>query len=327
MAPGALAQVLREIPTMNDPNVLVGLDTSDDACVYRVSDDVALIETVDFFPPMVDDPFVFGQIAAANALSDVYAMGGTPVLAMNILCFPNCLGVEVAGQIIAGGADKAREAGVTVAGGHTLTDDEPKYGMCVTGMAHPDRILKNSSARPGDALVLTKELGTGLIMTALKGELVAGETVECAVESMRTLNRYAAECARGLAVHACTDVTGFGLAGHLCEMAEGSGLTATVSAGAFRLLPEALEMARMGVIPAGAYRNADHFGAGVVFDDDVENGMEDVLFDPQTSGGLLFALPPADAETLLARLQDAGVPAALVGTLSPYEGHHVHVRA
>lgn len=327
MAPGALAQVLREIPSMNNPNVLVGLDTSDDACVYRVTDDIALIETVDFFPPMVDDPFVFGQIAAANALSDVYAMGGTPVLAMNILCFPNCLDVEVAGQIIAGGAEKAREAGVTVAGGHTLTDDEPKYGMCVTGMAHPDRILKNSSARAGDALVLTKELGTGLIMTALKGDLVSEESVLRAVDSMRTLNRTAAECAGDLAVHACTDVTGFGLAGHLCEMAEGSDLSATVSAGAFRLLPESREMARMGVIPAGAYRNADHFGAGVSFDEDVPTGMEDVLFDPQTSGGLLFALPPADAEVLLARLEDAEVPGALVGSLAPYEGVRVRVRA
>ena len=215
---------------------------------------------------MVDDPFTFGQIAAANALSDIYAMGGTPTHAMNLLCFPNCLELDVAGQILAGGADKAAEAGCTIAGGHTITDNEPKYGLCVSGFVDPRHVLLNSSAKEGDVLILTKALGTGILTTAFKGGLVTDEELQPAIDSMRQLNRLAALAAKGLEIHACTDVTGFGLAGHLCEMAEGSNLTAVLDTAALPALPKALEMARMGLIPAGAYRNRDHFGSRTCFD-------------------------------------------------------------
>lgn len=295
---------------------MIGFDTSDDACVYRISDDLALIDTVDFFPPMVDDPFTFGQIAAANALSDVWAMGGTPVLAMNLLCFPSCLDPDVAGQILAGGADKAAEAGCSVAGGHTITDDEPKYGMCVTGFARPDEILSNGGAREGDALVLTKAIGTGVLSTALKGGMLEDAAAERElVDSMRALNRYAAEVARGLRVHACTDVTGFGLAGHLCEMAEASRLRATLRADAVPLLPQALPCAAMGLNPGGTYSNEGYFAGRVSCSDGVDLALRDLMFDPQTSGGLLFALPEADAERLVARLRERGLTGAVVGSM------------
>ena len=292
---------------------MVGYDTSDDACVYRISDELALVQTVDFFPPMVDDPFVFGQIAAANALSDVYAMGGTPTHAMNLLCFPSCLELEVAARILAGGADKAAEALCTIAGGHTITDNEPKYGLCVSGFVDPRRVLLNSSAREGDTLLLTKALGTGILTTAYKGGLLTEAELQPAIDSMRQLNKAAAEAAKELQVHACTDITGFGLAGHLCEMAEGSGLTALVDAGALPALPKALEMARMGLIPAGAYRNRDYAEKGVTVRGNVSRTMQDLLYDPQTSGGLLMAVDPADAAACLRELRDAIPAAAQVG--------------
>ncbi len=303
---------------------MVGYDTSDDACVYRISDELALVQTVDFFPPMVDDPFVFGQIAAANALSDVYAMGGTPTHAMNLLCFPSCLELEVAARILAGGADKAAEALCTIAGGHTITDNEPKYGLCVSGFVDPRRVLLNSSAREGDTLLLTKALGTGILTTAYKGGLLTEAELQPAIDSMRQLNKAAAEAAKELQVHACTDITGFGLAGHLCEMAEGSGLTALVDAGALPALPKALEMARMGLIPAGAYRNRDHFGPRTCFDQ-VALECSDLAFDPQTSGGLLFALEEEQAAILEARLGQAGLISARIGRMTAFDG--VSVRA
>ena len=219
-----------ELPKYPNKDILIGFDSSDDACVYRVSDDVAIVQTVDFFPPMVDDPYLFGQIAAANAISDVYAMGGKPIFALNLLCFPNCLDLEVAGEILAGGADKAAEAMCTIAGGHSITDDEPKYGMCVTGTVHPKKVLANNSPRQGDAVVITKALGTGILTTAFKGEFIGEDDLKPATDAMRQLNRYAAEAAEGLRVHACTDITGFGFAGHLCEMMEGSGMTAQIAA-------------------------------------------------------------------------------------------------
>ena len=311
---------------MEDPNVLVGFDTSDDACVYRISDDVALVQTVDFFPPMVDDPYVFGQIAAANALSDVYAMGATPTHAMNLLCFPNCLSLDVAAKILEGGASKAAEAGCPIVGGHTIADDEPKYGLCVSGLTHPDNVLLNSSACAGDALILTKPLGTGILTTAYKGGLVDDEQMQCAVDSMRQLNKYAAEAAKGLEVHACTDITGFGLAGHLCEMAEGSGLTAVIDPEKIPALPLALDMARMGLIPGGAYRNRDHFGPGTKLDS-LPLELSDLLFDPQTSGGLLFAVEPSQAEVLIERLHNAGLTGVQVGFMSEPDGGGIYVKA
>ena len=273
---------------------------------------------------MVDDPFTFGQIAAANALSDIYAMGGTPTHAMNLLCFPNCLELDVAGQILAGGADKAAEAGCTIAGGHTITDNEPKYGLCVSGFVDPRHVLLNSSAKEGDVLILTKALGTGILTTAFKGGLVTDEELQPAIDSMRQLNRLAALAAKGLEIHACTDVTGFGLAGHLCEMAEGSNLTAVLDTAALPALPKALEMARMGLIPAGAYRNRDHFGSRTCFDG-VALELADLAFDPQTSGGLLFALDERQAQTLREKLRDAGLVCAVVGGMRTFDG--VSVRA
>ncbi len=315
---------MRGIPKYPNENILVGFDSSDDTCINKISDDVAVVQTVDFFPPMVDDPYLFGQIAAANAISDVYAMGGTPVFALNLLCFPNCLELEVAGEILAGGADKAMEAGCTIAGGHSITDDEPKYGMCVTGTVHPDKILANNTGREGDVLIMTKALGTGILTTAFKGEMIGEAELKPATDNMRMLNKRGAEAAKGLRIHACTDITGFGMAGHLCEMAEGSGLTATVFGDRLPILPQVVEMARMGMIPGGMYRNRKYFADRIDLSG-VREEIGDIMLDPQTSGGLLFAVDEQDAQELLRRLKDSGVTSAEIGFLSAFDG--VHVRA
>jgi len=255
----------------------------------------------------------------------VWAMGGTPVLALNLLCFPNCLGLEVAGQILAGGADKCREAGVIVAGGHSINDHEPKFGLAVSGFVDLDRLLANRSAREGDALVLTKALGTGILTSAHKGGILDDEGVKVATDSMITLNRLPIELARGLELHACTDVTGFSLMGHACEMAEASGMTACINASNVPVMARAREMARMGLIPAGAYRNRDFFGPRVSISDDVPLDLSDVLFDPQTSGGLLLAMPEGDADALVSRLRDTGQPASVVGSMCAHDGYSVRV--
>ena len=293
LAPGYLSEVLADLPRIDDPNLLVGFDASDDAYVYDLGGGQALVGTTDFFPPMVDDPFLFGQVAAANALSDVWAMGGTPKLALNLLCFPNCLGLEVAGQILAGGANKCAEAGVIVAGGHSINDHEPKFGLAVTGLVDPARMLANGGAQVGDALVLTKALG--------------------------------AEALIGLDAHAATDVTGFSLMGHGCEMAEASDVTIRISAGSVPVMARAREMASMGLIPAGAYRNRDFFGPRVQMGAEVPLDLSDILFDPQTSGGLLVALPADQAETYAERMREKGQPAAVVGTCEPRGEHSVIV--
>ena len=313
MAPGALAQVLSDLPNVMNPSLIIGYDTSDDAYVYKVSDDTALIGTVDFFPPMVDDPYLFGQIAAANALSDVYAMGGEPKVAMNILCWPNCLGVEMAGEVLRGGADKAVEAGCAIAGGHTLVDDEPKYGMCVTGIAKPEEILANSAARPGDLLIATKKIGSGILNTAVKGGLLEQQDMSELYRQMSTLNKYAAEVGHYFHVHACTDITGFGLAGHLCEMAEGAGLTAMLYYKDVPLMDQVVDFARMGIIPAGTYRNADYFADRVKVSDGLPEEAADVLFDPQSSGGLMFSLDPDEAQDFQDVLSAEGIDSAVVG--------------
>ena len=287
---------------MSNPALLVGYDSSDDAAVYRVSDEVAVIETVDFFTPIVDDPYLFGQIAAANALSDVYAMGGEPKLAMNLLCVPNCLPKEDIRAILEGGHAKAVEAGCVIAGGHTINDDEPKYGLSVSGFVALDRMLANSGARVGDALLLTKAIGSGIITTAIKGELIEQDEAAAMFDSMRTLNEAPIRLAEGLELHGCTDITGFGLIGHACEMAEGSGVQVELASGAVPLFDQVLDMARLGIIPVGSYRNQDFFGSRVVADDDLEPGMLDALYDPQTSGGLLIAAPAADVDELACRL-------------------------
>ena len=278
-----------------------------------MGENLGLVQSVDFFPPMVDDPFLFGQIAAANSLSDIYAMGGRPSHAMNLLCIPSCLGVEVAGEILAGGADKCVEAGCTIAGGHTINDDEPKYGLSVSGFVPLDRMLANSGARVGDALVLTKAVGSGIITTAIKGELIDEADAATMFDSMRTLNEAPIRLAEGLELHGCTDITGFGLAGHSCEMAEGSGVRLEIEAGRVPLFDRTLDMARLGIIPAGAYRNRDFFGPRVEVAEGLPGGLEDALFDPQTSGGLLISFAPSDAEELCRRLRAEGRLAAVVG--------------
>jgi len=305
----------------------VGSETSDDACVYRLSDSLALVMTVDFFTPIVDDPFTFGQIAAANALSDVYAMGATPLTAMNLLCFPSCLDLSVAEEILRGGAEKALEADCVIAGGHSIADDEPKYGLSVTGIVDPARVLKNSGARPGDKLLLTKALGTGVVMTALKEGILTGDEAADAILSMRALNRRAAEIAADYHVHACTDITGFGLIGHTCELAEGSGVSVTLRACAAPLLPRALDMAREDMFSGGMERNRDYFGSRVSVDSNVPESLAGLLFDPQTSGGLLFSVPAEEAEALLAALKKEIPAAAEIGEVAEKAERAVKVLA
>ena len=319
IAPGELAGVLSGLPRLGAPELVVGFDASDDACVWDLGDGRGLIATTDFFPPMVDDPFLFGQVAATNALSDVYAMGGAPALALNLLCFPNCLGIEVAGHILAGGAETCRRAGCAVAGGHSINDHEPKYGLAVTGFVQLDERLENGGAQVGDALVLTKALGTGILTTAHKGGLLDEAGLAVATESMTTLNEAPIRLARELGVwpHAATDVTGFSLLGHACEMAEASGVTLEIDAAAVPVMARAREMAALGLIPAGAYRNRDFFGPRVTLDDALPLDLADVLFDPQTSGGLLLALPKLDAKHLVGALRKEGLPAAVIGRALP----------
>lgn len=317
MGPGALTEILQDLPNVKDRDLLVGYDSSDDAAVYRVSDDVAVIETVDFFTPIVDDPYLFGQIAAANALSDVYAMGGEPRVAMNLLCVPNCLPKEDVRAILEGGHSKAVEAGCVIAGGHTIQDSEPKYGLCVTGFVHPERILKNVGAQPGDVLVLTKPLGSGVLTTALKADLISASSRDAAYAHMATLNKAAGDAVRQVSdVHACTDITGFGLLGHSFEMAEGSGVTIRLHGKALPLMDEALDMAEMGIIPSGAYRNMDYVKPHLAVLPSAQQALLDLAADPQTSGGLLVALPREQAERLLSLLRPFAPWSAIVGEVS-----------
>lgn len=317
MGPGVLEQILSNIPKAFDPNLLVGYDGADDACVYKLSDELAVVQTVDFFPPMVDDPYIFGQVAAANALSDIYAMGARPTHAMNLLCYPNCLSPDEVGQILAGGYAKVAEAGAVIAGGHSIRDNEPKYGLCVSGVLHPDHILRNTGAQAGDKLILTKPLGSGVLNTAVKGELIDPEQLAPAIKVMTTLNKEAAEIAAGFSIHACTDVTGFGLLGHAFEMVDGSGLGLRLEASRLPLIEGALDLAEMGIIPAGAYNNRDYLQNRVRIGADVPLALADLCFDPQTSGGLLFAVASEQAEDLLDALRSRIPEAALIGSFLP----------
>ncbi|KJS68259.1 MAG: hypothetical protein JL50_04925 [Peptococcaceae bacterium BICA1-7] len=319
MAPDALSQVLRQLPPIVDPNLLVGPNTSDDAAVYRLRDDLAIIQTVDFFTPVVDDPYLFGQIAAANSLSDIYAMGGKPLLALNIVCFPTCLPTEVLGEILRGGADKATEAGAIIAGGHSIQDNEPKYGLAVTGLVDPRKVKSNAGALPGDILVLTKPLGTGIINTAAKGELAPEEYIKAAVENMAALNKGAAQLMAGYDVHACTDITGFGFLGHAAEMARASHVSLEIWAGSVPLLPGAMEMAAMGMIPAGAYSNRDFMTGQVRLPEKISPEMTAILHDPQTSGGLLISISEKAHQALLEEMKGRGIPAAAVGRVMEKE--------
>ena len=316
---GVLAQLLEGIRVHQDPNLLVGFDKSDDASVYQVTEDLALVQTVDFFPPIADDPYLFGQIAAANALSDVYAMGGEPKLCLNIMAVPKDMPKEAVHQMLRGGYEKVYEAGALITGGHSILDEEPKYGLCVTGFVHPDHVLTNSGAQPGDVLFLTKPLGLGVLTTAAKADMVGKEAMERVYRLMTTLNKAARDVMVKYRVHACTDVTGFGLLGHGCEMAQGSGVALELETGAIDMMEEAVELARMGILPEGMYRNRS-FAEGEVDHGDVPLCRQDILYDPQTSGGLLMAVHPDDAEALFRELQGAVPSAQRIGTVKPYQG-------
>ena len=316
---GVLAQLLEGIRVHHDPNLLVGFDKSDDASVYKISDELALVQTVDFFPPIADDPYLFGQIAATNALSDVYAMGGEPKLCLNIMAVPEDMPKEAVHDILRGGYDKVYEAGALITGGHSILDDEPKYGLAVTGFVHPGKMLTNSAARPGDVLVLTKPIGIGVLTSAGKADLLTKETVDFMNRMMTTLNKAARDVMVRYRVHACTDVTGFGLMGHGFEMAQGSGCTVHIQSGNVPFHPEAWDLAAMGLIPAGAYRNRDYAEKGVTVRGNVSRTMQDLLYDPQTSGGLLMAVDPADAEACLRELRDAIPAASQVGYVTEKE--------
>lgn len=281
----------------------MGIDTSDDAAVYKLDENRGAILTLDFFTPVVDDPYTFGQIAAANSLSDVYAMGGKPVTVMNIVCFPNCLPIDVLTEILKGGADKVKEAGAIVVGGHSVEDDEPKFGLSVMGMVDIDKITANAGAKPGDLLILTKPLGVGIINTAVKAAVASKEAAAKAIETMAYLNKDAAEAASQVGVNACTDITGFGLLGHAFEMAEGSNTTIEIWSDLLPIITECIELAKDGIIPGGAYNNRKHLKGKVVFKSKVVQYLEDIMFDPQTSGGLMFAVPEEKAEGLLQLLK------------------------
>ncbi len=316
---GTLAQLLEGLKVHRDPNLLVGFDKSDDASVYKVSDDLALVQTVDFFPPIADDPYLFGQIAATNALSDVYAMGGEPRLALNLMCVPEDMPREAVHAMLRGGYDKVYEAGCLITGGHSIFDKEPKYGLSVTGFVHPDHILTNSGAQPGDVLLLTKPLGIGVLTTANKAELASPEAMERAYGLMTTLNKAARDAMVRYRVHACTDVTGFGLMGHLLEMTQGSDVEAHLSVGDIDLIPEALELAKMGLLPEGMYRNRT-FAEPWVEVGDTPLHCQDLLFDPQTAGGLLMAVHPGDAQALYRELEGAVPSAQRIGRVEEYRG-------
>jgi selenide,water dikinase len=331
IGPKDLAQILGRLPPVTNPDVLVGVATSDDACAYRIDAERALVQTLDFFTPVVNDPYDFGQIAAANAISDVYAMGGRPLFALSIVGFPTkTLPLEILGQILAGGSDKAREAGIDIIGGHSIDDPEPKYGLAVTGIVDQRRILTNAAAQEGDLLVLTKPLGAGILTTGIKRGVVSDEAAQRVIAIMKTLNRAAAECLPELAVHSLTDVTGFGLLGHLREMVAGSGISAKLNFHHVPVLDDVWPLVQQGVYPGGAARNLEAVADWVHWPSSLGDNEKRVLADPQTSGGLLIAVAPADAPALVQRLQAAGTwCAAVIGefTRTPqlgiYVEHHV----
>ena len=313
------------MPKFSDPDLLVGFDTSDDASVYRIDEKTALIQTVDIFPPVVDDPYEYGQIAAVNSLSDVYAMGGEPKLALNIFCFPDDLPKGVLQAILQGGYEKVQEAGALITGGHTIQDREPKYGLSVTGFAHPDEILMNNTMRVGDVLILTKALGTGILTTAAKADMLDENSYKTLVESMTRLNKYPAEIMKGFNVNSCTDVTGLGLMGHAFEMAYGSGMTIKLDHFKLPILPDAEEMAETGIIPAGAYRNREYLDDLVLIKENVPLPIEDILFDPQTAGGLLISLPESEGVKLAKELKAADGVSEIIGTVEEFDDYCIKV--
>jgi len=313
IGPGALSQILGKIPQKEHDDLLVGFDASDDAAVVKVSDELALVQTLDFFPAMVSDPHLFGKIAAANALSDVYAMGGEVISALNIVCFPESDDLQILEQILRGGAEKVAEAGGILAGGHSIHDSQAKYGLSVTGKVHPDKIWKNNTPQIGDCLILTKPLGVGIITTAYSVQEVGEEAFQKAVTVMEMLNKYVSEIAKEFTIHSCTDITGFGLLGHLSEMLNGN-YSAILDHTRIPILPEAYECAKEFLITAGGQRNRNHLTSQVQFIQE-DFALEELLFDPQTSGGLLFSVPKDEAELFLAALNKLEIKSAYIGEI------------
>lgn len=326
LGPDLLSHVLDKLPRgEKDPNLLIGYDSKDDAAVYRVSDEVAVVQTLDFFPPMLDDPYLFGQIAATNALSDIYAMGGTVKTALNIVCFPEQMDLNILGKIMQGGAEKVIEAGGTLAGGHSIMDNDVKYGLSVTGVVHPDHIYGNNQGQPSDVLILTKKLGVGLVCNANRVGLAPEGAMEEAAASMTTLNKKAAEISHRYEIHACTDVTGFGFLGHLSEMINEE-ISAEIDSISIPVIRGAIHCAEEFLLTAAAQRNRNHVGDRVEFSNWIPFSMEELLFDPQTSGGLLFAVKPEQAGAFLKELQGAGLPAAMVGRFVSKKEKDIYVR-
>lgn len=304
---------MRGLPLISDPNLIAGMERAEDAGVYKLSDELAVVQTLDFFTPIVDDPYTFGQITAANALSDVYAMGGRPLTAMNIVCFPiKTMDISVLREILTGGLDKLREAGVVLVGGHSVEDKELKYGLSVTGIIHPAKVVLNTGARVGDRLILTKPLGIGIISTALKGGVAGEEVVSKAIRCMVALNKTASELMMEVKVHACTDVTGFGLLGHACEMIEGTNIGMVIHSSAVPFFPEVKELTEMGLVPGGLHRNREFRMNMVSVDSQVPDYLVDIFFDPQTSGGLLISIPESEARLLLQRMHEHGIQEAVI---------------
>lgn len=325
LPPEKLHRVIDNLPLMKSDKLLEGFESADDALVYSVTDDIVSVQTVDFFPPMVDDPFIFGEVAAANALSDVYAMGGEPAVAMNLLCFPSCLELDVMDKILRGGIQKVKEAGAVIAGGHTIADPTPKYGLCVTGYMKKDEVWSNSGARVGDVVVLTKALGVGIVNTAAKGGEASKESIDAAVDSMTRLNKEARDKARKYTVHAATDVTGFSLAGHSQECAAGSGVTIEYDINELPTIEGALELARFGLIPEGRYTNEDYLFDKVRFEEGIPQELIDLAYDPQTSGGLLLFMPKEDANAFV---KDMDKPyCKLIGRVVPKTDRDVIFKA
>ena len=316
---GVLAKLLEDIEVLDDPNLLVGFDKSDDASVYKINDEQAIVQTVDFFPPVCDDPYTFGQIAAANAMSDIYAMGGQPKLALNIMAVPSSMDKEHVHAILKGGYEKVFEAGALITGGHSIFDKEPKYGLSVTGFVQPDKIITNSGAREGDVLILTKPIGIGIITTAAKADLVSEKGLKYAYSLMSTLNKEARDIMVKYSIHACTDVTGFGLMGHLLEMTQGSNKAAVVDTENIVFIDEARELAQSGILPEGLYRNRS-YAEGFVEPGNIKLSVQDMLFDPQTSGGLLIAVSPEDADMLFNELKGRVPSAQRIGHIENYKG-------
>lgn len=317
---------MRNLERPEDNNLLVGLESSDDAAVYKINDELAIIQTLDFFTPIVDDPYMFGQIAAANALSDVYAMGGEPVIALNIVCFPASLKPEILGEILRGGQDKVKEAGALLVGGHSVSDDEPKYGLSVTGFVHPDKVMANNTAEAGDVLILTKPLGVGIINSAIKANKASESAKNKAIESMSTLNLFGKKAIEGVeGVHSITDITGFGLIGHAVEMGEGSKLTLEIDSNKIPYIKEAEDYAKQKLVPGGAKKNKEHFKDRFEIKETVPDYIADIIYDPQTSGGLLISVSEKTAGTVMKNLESSNLAYAIIGKVKEYSGVNVSI--